>query len=542
MTQADAAATRTTLGLGPLATQAEMQAGTVTDQRLMSPKLVADAIAALGGGGTGIPLPVSIANGGTGATTASTARVSLGVEEVVAATARVVNISFSSEEGSPWRGASFDLSTPTETVRVWFDDGIELPPTVPAGGRLRPVAYIENDPDGQAFALKNVLEPDSAFTASNLGAVVTITNATSGVCVAAYNPPINAYIGGSLVTDGANAYQRMFALDGRQLTNVNAATIPAPTAATLGGVRSNSGSAGTFLKGVETDGSLTFGNLGVLDSRYYTIDSTWTNPSPTIARRVFVRLVGGGGGGGSGRKGPIGVTRCGGGGGAAGAVVEFWALTTELSTTMPVVVGAFGMRGASVSGNSTDGNPGLAGGATSFAGVTAVGGSPGSGGTPTAGTGTGGATTANSCVVGVDVANNGVGGISGANGTVGAPPAAIFFFAPTGGGGGGGLNASNTNTAGGAGGAIGASNTITILTGGTGGTSGGGNGGTGNAGRGSGTGGGGGGSNSAGAGGAGGQGGGRGAGGGGGAAGTDTVGNSGAGGNGSSGYALIITY
>jgi hypothetical protein len=116
----------------------------------MSPKLVADAIAALGGSGSSIPLPVSIANGGTAATTATTARVSLGVEEVVPAVARVVNISFSSEPDSPWGGAYFDLSTTTQTVRVWFDDGMSSPPSAPSGGRLIQVNYVSNDPDQQA--------------------------------------------------------------------------------------------------------------------------------------------------------------------------------------------------------------------------------------------------------------------------------------------------------------------------------------------------------------------------------------------------------
>jgi hypothetical protein len=522
--------------LQTLATLAEMQAGTVTDPRRMSPKLVADAIAALSSGGPGIDLPVAIADGGTGSTTAEAARVAFGVEDIVPAAAREVLISFLPEPEGPWAGASFDLSTTTQTVRVWFSDGIEPAPDTPVGGRLIGVYYV-GDATQQADYLANALDGDSAFTATLSGAVVTVTNATAGPCVSAYVPPSSAYISGTLVADGAASYQRMAALDGSQLTNVNAATIPNPTSSTLGGVKAGNGSTGQFVRGIDGSGDLNFGALPVSDTRHYNSNATWTNPFPFTPRRVFVRLVGAGGGGGSGRKGAAGVNRFGGGGGAAGAVVEFWTLTTELGATEPVVIGASGTGGTAVSADTTNGNNGTSGGDTTFAAVTAIGGAFGSGGGSSSGTA--GATTANSCVSGVAVANNGPGGAGGA--VAGAAGTTVNTLLPTGGGGGGGLDASNTNRAGGTGGPMGAAAIIT-LAGGTGGTSGGGNGGNGNAGRGSGTGGGGGGSNNAGAGGRGGNGGGFGSGGGGGAAGTNSFGNSGAGGNGAPGYALIITY
>ena len=209
--------------LQTLATQAEMEAGTVTDPRRMSPKLVADAIAALSSGG--IDLPVAIADGGTGVTTAQAARVALGVEEVIAATAQEVVISFStSEPEAPWGGANFDLSTTTQTVRVWIDDGIEPAPAAPVGGRLIAVGYI-GDAYMQADALAAALESDAAFTATSLGASVTVTNVTAGLCVAAYVPPTSAYISGNLNTAGANAYQRLSPLNGQELTNIDAVTL-----------------------------------------------------------------------------------------------------------------------------------------------------------------------------------------------------------------------------------------------------------------------------------------------------------------------------
>lgn len=317
------------------------------------------------------------------------------------------------------------------------------------------------------------------------------------------------------------------------------ARLPAPTTTVLGGVKRNTGTTGQYVSGIDSAGALLYGGPAP-DVRVYTANSTWTNPSPSTPRRVFVRLVGGGGGGGSGRKGNAGTIRTGGGGGGGAAVIEFWALTTELGSTESVTVGAGGTGGASQATDATNGNPGLDGGNSIFAGTTAVGGSYGFGGTTT--TGTAGALTANASVIGVDTASSAAGGAAGANGVAGAAAAAVLFHAPTGGGGGGGLDASNTNRAGGAGGNMGTAASTTLINGGTAGATGGGNGGDGLAGRGSGTGGGGGGTSSAGAGGNGGNGGGFGSGGGGGGAGTSAVGNSGKGGDGAPGYILVITY
>jgi hypothetical protein len=524
--------------LQTLATQAEMEAGTVTDPRRMSPKLVADAIAALSSGGPGIDLPVAIADGGTGVTTAQAARVALGVEEIVDAVAREVVVSFSEDLAAAWGGASFDLSNTTQVVRIWFEDGVASPPDTPSGGRLIGVGWY-GDAIQQGNELAAVLEADAAFTASSpaTNGTVNIANSTAGECVAPYEAPTNAYISGSLVTEGVDAYQRMTALDGRELTNVNATTIPAPTSSTLGGVRSTAAGSGLYLRSLDTNGNFTLGLLPVSDVKYYTSNATWTNPFPSTPRRVFVRLVGGGGGGGSGRKGALNDPRFGGGGAGGGAVTEFWTLTTELGATASVVIGAGGTGGTAISADSTNGNNGTNGGDTTFAGATAAGGTLGAGGGSSSGTA--GAALSNSCISGVSVAASSPGGAGGA--VAGAASNGSLSALPTGGGGGGGHDAANTNRAGGAGGPMGAG-VMVSLAGGTAGTAGGGNGGNGNAGRGTGTGGGGGGSNNAGAGGRGGNGGGFGSGGGGGAAGTNSIGSSGAGGNGRPGYALIITY
>lgn len=294
---------------------------------------------------------------------------------------------------------------------------------------------------------------------------------------------------------------------------------------------------GTGLSMSGTTLSATGGSSNV-DVKLYTADDTWTNPSPSTAKRVFIRLVGAGGGGGSGRKGATGEVRCGGGGGASGAVVEYWNLTTELGSTESVTVGAGGTGGASQTTNSSNGSAGTAGGDTIFNGITAKGGGGGGGGTNAAGAA--GTNTANATTIGTASSNPPAGGAASATGSAGATGGASVASLPTGGGAGGGITSGNAVASGGAGGAIG-NTPLGTVAGGTAGTTGG-SGGNGNAGRGSGTGGGGGASSNTTNAGSGGSGGGYGSGGGGGGAATNDVGNSGAGGNGTSGYVLVITY
>lgn len=482
-----------------------------------------------------------IAYGGTGSTTASAARLALGVDEVIPAVAQVVKLNVTSSADSSWAGQYFDVDTSPQIYRFWFSiDGTGTAPSTPSGGLLIevPLADLDSATDVTTDLVSLLGGYLSSFTISNTETTAfRITNTTAGLAPATSS----SFSGVSFetITSGEASSSRLAAADGSALTNISASTIPTPTGGSLGGVFASE-TPGYYVNGLDTVGNLLYSPLSasVPDVRLYTTDATWNNPSPSTARRVFVRLVGGGGGGGSGRKGVAGVNRFGGGGAAAGAVTEFWTLTTELGSTASVIIGAGGTGGAAVSADTTNGNSGTAGGSTTFAGITAVGGEFGVAGG--ASTGTAGAAVANSCVAGVSSASNGAGGAGAA--VAGVAATTVNATLPTGGGGGGGLNNTNTNQAGGAGGPIGTASGITVLAGGTAGASGGGAGGNGNAGRGSGTGGGGGGSNNAGAGGRGGNGGGFGSGGGGGAAGTNSVGNSGAGGNGAPGYALIITY
>lgn len=512
-------------------------------------------------------------------TNAAAARVALGVEELVSGVAQIVSMQINGPAQTSWAGEYVDIDDSTEVCRFWFTvDGSGSAPTAPSPGRLQVVAV--NDGDSMSSVETAILtaftSQSAQFTASgNTFGSITVTNTTAGT---AANPASSiGDVAFSVTTPGTDAIARLAALDGSQLTNLTAdnlsLTLPiegggtgqtTQTAAfnalapgtTKGDLIVHNGTNEVRLPVGATNGHvLTVDNTATegvkwaaapdvggsaTDSKLYTTNATWTNPSPSTARRVFVRLVGGGGGGGSGRKGAAGSVRCGGGGGAAGAIVEFWALTTELGGTESIVVGANGTGGASQATNSTNGNAGTLGGTTTFAGMSAQGGGGGGGGTNAAGTA--GTNSANVNTVGIASGNVGAAGAASGTGSAGGSGATVVFSAPTSGGAGGGITTGNAASNGGTGGAMG-NTPLGTLAGGTAGawsaTVAGGNG---NAGRGSGTGGGGGASSNTTNAGAGGNGGGYGAGGGGGGASLDSTGDSGKGGDGAAGYALIITY
>jgi len=267
----------------------------------------------------------------------------------------------------------------------------------------------------------------------------------------------------------------------------------------------------------------------------YTSNGTFTVNG---AKSIEVICIGGGGGGGGGRKGATATLRCGGGGGSAGAVsLGFFSISALGNpSSITVTVGAGGTGGGIQTTNSTNGNPGTAGGESSLSVtgtkfIVAAGGNLGAGGTPTNGT----AGAAQS--IG-DFASLAAG--AGANASNATVPTSSSNKCGGGGGGGGGISAANARTfsaqgaagyhqllAGGVGGGAGVAGspgtapTLDQLTGGGGG---------------------GGGSQDAGGAGGGGGAGARGAGGGGGGAGLDGVSNGGGGGAGGGGFIRIIAY
>jgi len=217
-----------------------------------------------GGGGSGVDLPVSVANGGTGSTTAPAARVALGVSEIIAAVAQVVVVSVQNSATNSWAGEYVDIDDGTEVCRFWFTvDGGGSAPSAPSPGRLQVVAVSDGSSptDVEAAFIIALSSQSAAFSAiPSYSGSFTVTNLTAGAA------PGN---GSSLPTDfsfsistaGADAISRLAEADGSQLTNINAATIPGPLTTNLGGVYSSSGSPGQFVTGVATSGDLIYSAL-----------------------------------------------------------------------------------------------------------------------------------------------------------------------------------------------------------------------------------------------------------------------------------------
>jgi hypothetical protein len=246
--------------LQTLATLAEMQAGTVTDPRRMSPKLVADAIAALSSGGSGIDLPVSIADGGTGSTTAPAARLALGVDEVTPATAQAIRVLLQDNVLLSWAGNYIDIDNVSAIYRFWFSvNGTGTAPSTPSGGVLVQISLTSGTtPEDAALVIAD--EINRYLVTEYLGnGLFSVTNSNGGV---ASDP--SSSLGGvtvSVLVPGEDAGTRLAPADGSGLTDVMAATIPSPTETTLGGVIASEGGTGQFVTGVNTSGGLIYSAL-----------------------------------------------------------------------------------------------------------------------------------------------------------------------------------------------------------------------------------------------------------------------------------------
>lgn len=167
--------------------------------------------------------------------------------------------------------------------------------------------------------------------------------------------------------------------------------------------------------------------------------NTWNKPGG--AALVKVVLIGGGAGGASGRRGLVSTIRCGGGGGGGGAYVTTQFVAGDVGTPVTVTVGVGGAGGAAQTVDDNNGNPGIAGGITSFGtlAIAAAGGAPG-GGTATTGTAGSG---------GVGTTSGGAGGAASTTGLAGG--AATTAAGGGGGGAGGGITNGNAAGAGGLG-------------------------------------------------------------------------------------------
>lgn len=96
----------------------------------------------------------------------------------------------------------------------------------------------------------------------------------------------------------------------------------------------------------------------------FTAAGTFPITPPAGATMMFLTLCGGGGGGGSGRRGAAASARSGGSGGGAPGLVRLMVPQEDWTGALEIFIGAGGAGGAAVTVNDTNGNAGLAGGAS----------------------------------------------------------------------------------------------------------------------------------------------------------------------------------
>ena len=183
----------------------------------------------------------------------------------------------------------------------------------------------------------------------------------------------------------------------------------------------------------------------------FTSNGTWTKPAGCTF--LYVEVISGGGGGGSGRRGAAGSVRNGGGGGPSGKFVSRWMPASLAGTTESITVGAGGTGAAGRTIDDTVGQQGTAGGSSSFGSLVIAGQTFAGQGGSNSGTTGGGAIqfwggTSQTTLAGIYGAAGGNSGLNGAAGAAGNRSA----YAPGSGGGGGGITTADAASNGGAGG------------------------------------------------------------------------------------------
>lgn len=225
-------------------------------------------------------------------------------------------------------------------------------------------------------------------------------------------------------------------------------------------------------------GEVSFPSGGPTKIHVFAASGAYT-PTPGL-RFAEVLLFGGGGGGGSGARAASGAAASGGAGGGGGGLARGRFTPAQIGASKSVAIGAGGPGGAAQTTDSTNGNAGSPGSATTFGSLLyAGGGGGGAGGQIGAASGGGGAgSRASSGVTGsgaaggagsFGVGSGGSGAIGGsgsnffggsggggcsATGATAASGGPCLYNGPSGGGAGGGITAGNTPVNGGAGGIV----------------------------------------------------------------------------------------